>query len=85
MTTPMKAADILDRDFLHTRAKILEVAADLDRLDRDGMPAELAGDERLVQLREAIAILIDGKPDRAARVQMAFSDPYDTQWKRPAT
>lgn len=78
-----KAPDILDRFFFQTRARVLEVAADLDRLDRAGMSAEVAGDERLVQLREAISILIDGEADRAARIQMTFSDPYDSGWRRP--
>jgi hypothetical protein len=83
MASLMKAADILNRTFFQTRARVLEIAADLDRLDRAGMDADLAADERLVQLKEAISILIDGEADRAARVQMTFSDPYDAQWKRP--
>ncbi len=83
MGTPMKAEDVLDRFFFQTRAKVLEVAADLDRLDRAGMDDDLAHDERMVQLREAISILIDGEAERATRVQMTFSDPYQSGWSRP--
>ncbi len=34
MPTAMPAAEVLDREFLEIRAKILEIAASLDRLDR---------------------------------------------------
>ena len=34
MQKPRDAMDVLDRDFLETRCKILEIAATLDRIDR---------------------------------------------------
>jgi hypothetical protein len=53
------------------RWRCLSLAADLDRLDR-----AKAGDSdpRLVKLRAAIAVLLEGAPNRAQRVQMIFSD-----------
>ena len=34
MLNPREALEVLDRDFLETRGKILEIAAVLDRIDR---------------------------------------------------
>jgi hypothetical protein len=53
------------------RAKLIEVAAFLDRVERHAV----AGDFRCEALRAAAALLIDGKPDRARRILEALSDP----------
>ncbi len=74
----MSTTPILDRQFLVMRAKILELAADLDRLDRAGEIA--AEDSRLGKLREALQVLLDEAPQRAAHVQQIFSRDYDPQW-----
>ena len=74
--------DILNRDFLETRCKILELAAALDRLDRaptrsgDNQP-----DRRLNQLRRGIEALLEPGPDRAETVQLLFSNEYDEDWR----
>jgi len=34
MTSPLAAPEVLNREFLEIRAKILEIPASLDRLDR---------------------------------------------------
>jgi len=81
MSTNMTANDVLDREFLKARHEILDVAAALDRIERADGAGAVAGDPRMAQLREAIALLIDGKPDRAERVQMVFSDDYDPNWR----
>ncbi|MCE9592278.1 MAG: hypothetical protein K8S99_17365 [Planctomycetes bacterium] len=62
---------VADLYFMEHRAKTLDVAAFLDRHDR------AAGDEdfRVAQLRQAAAILTDGKPDRAKRILELMSDP----------
>jgi hypothetical protein len=73
------AVAVLDREFLTIRAKILEIAAGLDRIERaQGDPA---ADPRWSQLRQAIEILTQGSSDRAERVQMHFSLPYDENWR----
>ena len=41
----------------------------------------MRSDLRRDQIVKAIQVLIDGQPDRAERVQMVFSDPYDEAWR----
>ena len=79
MPTPMPAAAVLDREFLEIRAKILQIAASLDRLDRgDG---DVRSDARYQQLLQGLEVL--GEPDagRAERVQTLFSLAYDADWR----
>lgn len=72
------------------RARVLDLAAFLDRVDRaqpdtsgaSGAGAGAAGgrpspaeDFRMTALRRAIAVLGDGKPDRARRILELLSDP----------
>lgn len=83
MPIPMPADAVLNRYFLEMRAKVLEVGAALDRLERAEGSQQARRDERLAKLRKAIGILLDDAPDRAARIQMTFSDPYDSNWPRP--
>jgi hypothetical protein len=69
---------VLDEEFLALRAKILELAAGLDRIDRaDGSSA----DPRRERLEQAIKLLTARHPDRAARVQRLFSREYDEHWR----
>ena len=70
---------VFEADFLALRAKILEIAAGLDRFDRAG--GEWTGDPRRVRLDEAIRLLLADEPERAAHVQLLFSRPYDAQWR----
>lgn len=79
----MNANQLLDRHFLDVRARLLEVAATLDRLDRAGSTSNTGEieDPRLVQLRTAIEILLKPETDRAAKVQQLFSLEYDPAWR----
>ncbi|MCZ6792500.1 MAG: hypothetical protein O7J95_02670 [Planctomycetota bacterium] len=80
---PLKASELLDKEYLELRAKILEVAATLDRLDRaDG---DVSGDPRSDLLRRGIAELAKREADRAERLQLIFSLAYDETWRRPTT
>ncbi|MEX0717038.1 MAG: hypothetical protein WD066_10635 [Planctomycetaceae bacterium] len=74
------ASAVLDADFLEVRAKLLEVAASLDRIDRAVAAARVANDERLAGIAQSLAILADGRPDRAERIQLVFSDEYQAGW-----
>lgn len=89
-TCPLTRREVTDRYFLEHRAKLLDLAAYLDRLDRapgskgptptpgsgnDASGATSGGDYRDKALREAIAILTDGNPHRARRVLERLSDP----------
>lgn len=79
MSKSRTRADILNRDFLETRAKILELAAALDRLDR--APGD-APDPRRAKLQEGIDALLSTEPGRAEVVQRIFSLEYDPEWQR---
>lgn len=78
MTTPMPAAAVLEREYLELRAKILQLAASLDRLDRGA--GHVADDPRLQKIQAGIDILKESESGRAERLQLLFSRPYDPQW-----
>lgn len=84
MPMPLPADAVLDRYFPEMRAKVLDVAAALDRLDRAEGAARAKADPRLAKLQRAIGFLLDGQNDRATRVLMEFSDAYEPNWSRPA-
>ena len=61
----------MDQGFVPMRARLIEVAAFLDRVER----YRAADDFRCVALRAAAALLVDGKSERARRILEALSDP----------
>lgn len=76
---PLNALATLEREFLIIRAKILEIAASLDRLDRaDG---DVQDDPRLGQIRSGIQTLLSDDEGRAEAVQQAFSLTYGEDWR----
>ncbi len=75
---------ILDDSFLEVRAKLLEVAATLDRVDRSAdehSPLSADARPRRAKLDEAIRILLSEGPDRAERLQRLFSREYEVDWR----
>ena len=75
----LSAPEVLNREFLEIRCKILELAAAFDRLDRsDGSVEE---DPRVARLREALSAVLDQTSDRAEQVQMIFSRTYEDDWQ----
>ena len=76
---PMNAAETLNREFLEVRARILEIAAALDRLDR--AEGSVADDPRLARIHQALARLESNQSDRAEQIQLIFSLPYDKDWR----
>lgn len=79
MSTSIAAPEVLSREFLEIRARILELAAALDRIDRaDG---SVASDPRLQQIEQGLAALTESCSNRAERVQMIFSLPYQENWR----
>ena len=79
MPSTRTAREVFDQEFLLARAKILEVAAALDRIDRaDG---SLANDARRTQIQAAIQVLLRPDEDRAEQVQLIFSRPYERDWR----
>lgn len=62
--------ELLDLQFIDARARLIDLAAFLDRLDRH----EGDADQRLSYFKDAISILSEERPDRAKAVLDAFSD-----------
>lgn len=75
-TCPAPRSRIIDLYFMEHRAKLIDIAAFLDRLDR----ASNGGDEdfRVTAFRSALAVLTDGAPHRARRILELLSD-HSTQ------
>ena len=84
MTSAPSAAEVFEREFLPLRGRIIEVAAVLDRIARAA--GSVDADPRFQQVRQGLDLLARGEPavDRAERVQMVFSLPYDPQWRQHA-
>lgn len=78
---PLTAQDVLNQYYLEARAKLLDLAAMLDRFDR-GKP--LPDDPRIDLLRRALHMLSESSrtntPNRAERLQLHFSLNYDENW-----
>jgi L-methionine (R)-S-oxide reductase len=62
---------VLDQYFIEVRAKLIEVAAFLDRVDR----AEGEDDYRVKAFRQALKALEASEPERAKQILLALSDP----------
>ena len=82
------AQQILQEEFLIARARILELAAIFDRIDRAASESPPNSTEdldkakrQLELLAKGVAILQDSEPQRASRVQALMSRPYDPNWR----
>ena len=72
--------DVFEQEFLPIRAKVLEVAASLDRLDRAS--GSLQSEAKREQIYAAIEALLRPEQDRAEQVQLIFSRPFDGDWRQ---
>lgn len=80
-TCPLPREKVVDRYFMEHRAKLLDVAAFLDRIDRSQPSADATPDDkdfRVEAMQRAIQLLVDEKGERAKRVLELFSDPSET-------
>lgn len=75
----MTKSQVLDREFLVVRAKILEIAAALDRIDR--AEGDLPQTDQRQLLYNAIEELLKDSPDRAEAIQLLFSREYQSAWR----
>ena len=82
MTCVQTASEVLDQTYLQLRAKLLELAAGLDRIERADSGVTIADDPRVKGIQEGIGVLSSRGLDRSERIQMIFSDPYDTDWNK---
>ncbi|MEX2303567.1 MAG: hypothetical protein WD733_21675 [Bryobacterales bacterium] len=71
---PLSRPEVVDRYFLEHRAKLIDIAAFLDRVDR-ATPRGEGEDFRMAAFREALKILDSGESGRARRVLEHLSDP----------
>jgi hypothetical protein len=79
MTNVRSSSEVFEQEFLPIRAKLLEVAAALDRLDRAS--GSVASESRRAQVRDAIQVLLRPEEDRAEQVQLIFSRPFEDDWR----
>ena len=67
----MTRQQVLDLYFMANRAKLIDLAAFLDRVDRASGDADF----RLDAFKEALRELSGGQAERAKKVLLALSDP----------
>jgi hypothetical protein len=79
----LPAARVLDSFFFEARAKILDLAAFLDRIERGDNAAGVRNDPRVDKVRRALKVLLDSGDARAEQVQQIFSLEYDANWEKP--
>ena len=63
--------EVIDRYFLEHRAKLIDIASFLDRIDRAN---DTEGDYRIAAFFKALDVLCDGRANRAVRALAIFSD-----------
>jgi hypothetical protein len=79
MSTPDSTSTAFQREFLTIRGRLLDLAAALDRVERaDGV---VAGDARREAIRRSLEVLASAGADRAERIQLLFSLPYEENWQ----
>jgi hypothetical protein len=81
--SPLPARTALDTFFLDARARLLDLAAILDRIGRGPGGADAADDPRVAKIQQALKVLHDHPSGRAERIQQIFSLDYDPTWERP--
>lgn len=70
----MPAKGILELYFIENRARILDIASFLDRIDRYEGASEAKADFRYKAFAKAIELLADKGGERTKALQMLFSD-----------
>jgi len=70
----LTSKEVIDRYFLENRAKLIDLAAFLDRIDRAAGSGSAESDYRLRALFSALDVLTDGQANRARRALEIFSD-----------
>ncbi len=63
--------NLVDLGFMDSRAKLIDLAAFLDRVQRSGQE----DDFRVQALKKAIQLLSNEQPQRAREILLSFSDP----------
>ncbi len=71
---PLTKNQILDLYFLEHRAKMIDIAAFLDRLDRGKSDGNNTSDYRITALKKSLSLLLDDQPNRSKRILDCLSD-----------
>ena len=69
----LTAPEVLDAYFLEARARLIELAATLDRIDRAAGSQAVQSDARLKFIQDSLEILQRAQPARAKAVQELYS------------
>lgn len=77
---PHTAEQVLQQEFLLARAKILELAATLDRIERAG--GNVGQHPQMQLLRQGFEVLTGPGQERAQQVQLLFSRQYAADWRQ---
>ena len=80
MPIPLPASEVLQREFLGIRARLIDIAAILDRIDRP--EGGVSDDPRLSDIRRGLEILAGDAPNRAEQLQLLFSLPHQDDWRK---
>ncbi|MBA64027.1 MAG: hypothetical protein CMJ76_16855 [Planctomycetaceae bacterium] len=80
MSIPLNSQQVLDREYLEIRGKIVELAASLDRLERaEGCVSD---DNRMKLISQGLQILLEqADQTKAGQIQMLFSRVYEDNWR----
>ena len=78
MSPTLNAGQLLEQEFLLVRAKLLEIASALDRIER--AEGSVESDPRVARIQEGIAVLATKQTDKAEQLQILFSLPYEEGW-----
>jgi len=70
----MKAIEILDLYFIENRARLLDIASFLDRIDRYDGAEEAKDDFRYKAFVNAVDLLRNSDKERTASIQRSLSD-----------
>jgi hypothetical protein len=74
------ATEVLDREFLFVRCRLLDLAAAMDRVDR--AQGQVTDDRRWQQIHGALDAIAGPSGNRAEQTQLVFSLPYSENWRR---
>ena len=79
ITAERTAQQIVLEDFMIARARIVELAATLDRIER--ATGDVDDSKNMQLLMQGMHILCDDEVEKAKRVQLLMSRQYDPQWQ----
>jgi hypothetical protein len=74
------AEQVVADEFLIARAKILELAATLDRIERAS--GDIEDSKQMQLIAHGLQILCDDEVEKAKRVQLLMSRQYDPHWQQ---